>query len=186
MYKRVIISRQLYSPPIAPTCKPQNQWVLWDIIPCSLVDMYQHIRGTYCLHLKKKTPSSPQNLGICLQDNRSYTQKTHHHDYFKPQKIINFYLILWNLYTIWLMTLSRLKLHQACVVSQEKELHTGHLVLKVKVKCTLVEVLRLCTGRTAHRGSRGTALPFLDHGTRRDEGSASRPGCSLLPGKTWT
>ena len=30
--------------------------------------------------------------------------------------------------------------------------------LKVKVKCTLVQALRLCTGRTAHRGSRGIAL----------------------------
>ena len=55
---------------------------------------------------------------------------------------------------------------------------------KVKVKCTLVQALRLCTGRTAHRGSRGIALPFHDHGTRRGEGSASRPGRSLAPGKT--
>jgi hypothetical protein len=38
---------------------------------------------------------------------------------------------------------------------------------KVKVKCTLVRALRLCTGPTAHRGSRGIAVPFLDHGTRR-------------------
>ena len=37
----------------------------------------------------------------------------------------------------------------------------------VKVKCTLVQALRLCTGGTAHRGSRGIALLFLDHGTRR-------------------
>jgi hypothetical protein len=29
---------------------------------------------------------------------------------------------------------------------------------KIKVKCTLVQALRLCTGRTAHRGSRGIAL----------------------------
>jgi hypothetical protein len=35
------------------------------------------------------------------------------------------------------------------------------------LKCTLVQALRLCPGRTAHRGSRGIALPFLDHGTRR-------------------
>ena len=56
------------------------------------------------------------------------------------------------------------------------------LGLKVKVKCTLVQALRLCTGRTAHRGSRGIALPFHDHGTRRVEGSASRPGRSLPPG----
>ena len=31
-----------------------------------------------------------------------------------------------------------------------------------KVKCTLVQALRLCTGRTAHRGSRGIALLFHD------------------------
>jgi len=31
-----------------------------------------------------------------------------------------------------------------------------HIVLKVKV--TLIQTLRLCTGRTAHRGSRGIAL----------------------------
>ena len=36
---------------------------------------------------------------------------------------------------------------------------------KVKVKVTLVQPLRLCTGRTAHRGSRGIALLFLDHVT---------------------
>jgi len=34
--------------------------------------------------------------------------------------------------------------------------------IKVKVKCTLVQALRLCTGRTAHRGSRGIALLFHD------------------------
>jgi len=34
--------------------------------------------------------------------------------------------------------------------------------LKLKVKVTLVQALRLCTGRTAHRGSRGIALLFHD------------------------
>jgi hypothetical protein len=57
-----------------------------------------------------------------------------------------------------------------------------------------------CTGRTAHRGSRGLALPFIDHGTRRGAGSASRPGRPLprkdpvpvvqeagwAPGLVWT
>jgi len=38
---------------------------------------------------------------------------------------------------------------------------------KVKVKCTLVQALRLCTGCTDHKGSRGVAVLFLDHGTRR-------------------
>ena len=36
-----------------------------------------------------------------------------------------------------------------------------------KVKCTLVQALRLSTGRTAHRGSRGIVLLFLTHSTRR-------------------
>jgi hypothetical protein len=48
--------------------------------------------------------------------------------------------------------------------------------------CTLVQARRLSTGRTAHRGSRGIALTFHDHGTNGGEGSASRPGRSL-PGK---
>ena len=59
------------------------------------------------------------------------------------------------------------------------------LSLGKKVKCTLVQALRLCTGRTAHRGSTGIALLFLYHGTRRGAGSASRPGRSLPPGRTW-
>jgi len=47
-----------------------------------------------------------------------------------------------------------------------------------------VQALRLCTGRTAHRGSGGIALLFLDQGSRRGEGSESHPGRSLPPGKT--
>ena len=57
-------------------------------------------------------------------------------------------------------------------------------IQKGKLKVTLVQALGLCTGRTAHRGSRGIALPFHDHGTRRGEGSASRHGRSLPPGNT--
>jgi len=37
----------------------------------------------------------------------------------------------------------------------------------LEVKFTLVHALRLCTDRTAHRGTRGIALLFHDHGTRR-------------------
>jgi len=43
----------------------------------------------------------------------------------------------------------------------------NHTMAKKKVKCTLVQALRLCTGRTAHRGSIGITLLFLDHGTGR-------------------
>ena len=51
-----------------------------------------------------------------------------------------------------------------------------------KIKCTLLQALRFCTGLTVHRGSRGIALLFLGHGTRSGEESASRPGRSLPPG----
>ena len=57
-------------------------------------------------------------------------------------------------------------------------------IIGCKVKCTFAQALRLCTGRTALRGSRGIALPFHDHGTRRGEGSVSRPGGFLPLGKT--
>ena len=47
-----------------------------------------------------------------------------------------------------------------------KSFQISYKYVKVKVEVTLVQALRLCTGRTAHRGSRGIALPFHDHGTR--------------------
>ena len=64
---------------------------------------------------------------------------------------------------------------------------TGQLPIrvgvKVKVKCTLVQALRLCTARTAHRRSRGIAVPFHDHGARWGGWSSPGPGRSLPPGK---
>jgi hypothetical protein len=38
-------------------------------------------------------------------------------------------------------------------------------LFEVKIKCTLVQAPKLCTGRTAHRGSRGIALLFVDYST---------------------
>ena len=52
-----------------------------------------------------------------------------------------------------------------------------------KVKCTLVQALRLCTGRTAHSGSRGIALLFLEHGTRRVWEVSDTPRPLFTPGK---
>jgi hypothetical protein len=54
---------------------------------------------------------------------------------------------------------------------------------KVKVNVILVQALRLCTGLTAYRGSRGIDPLFHDESTSRGEGSASRPGRSLPLGK---
>ena len=47
----------------------------------------------------------------------------------------------------------------------------------------LVQALRLCTGRTTRRGSRGITLPFLDHGTRRGCGVSVTPRPLFTPGK---
>ena len=52
-----------------------------------------------------------------------------------------------------------------------------------KVKCTLVQAMRLCTGRTACRGSRSIALPFHDHGTRSGWGVSVTPRPLFTPGK---
>ena len=57
-------------------------------------------------------------------------------------------------------------------------------MVKVKVKCTLVHTLRLCTDRTAHRGSRVIALPFYDNGSRRGWGVTVTPWPLFTPGKT--
>jgi len=59
-----------------------------------------------------------------------------------------------------------------------------HVKVKVNVKYTLVQALRLCTGRTAHRESRGIALLFRDHGTRRGWGVSVTPRPLFTPGKT--
>ena len=58
------------------------------------------------------------------------------------------------------------------------------ITTEVRVKCTLAQALRFCTGRTAQRGSRSIALPFLDHGTRRglEVSVTQRP--LFTPGKT--
>ena len=55
--------------------------------------------------------------------------------------------------------------------------------VKDKVKCTLVQAPRLCTGRTAHRGSRRIALLFLDHDTKRGWAVSSTPRPHFTPGK---
>jgi hypothetical protein len=84
---------------------------------------------------------------------------------------------------IYCLSHDRLKDFYYVCLSLHKWQQMG-MLLKKKVKCTLVQALRLCTGCMAHRGSRGIALPIHDHGTRRGWGSASRPGHFLPPGKT--
>jgi hypothetical protein len=54
---------------------------------------------------------------------------------------------------------------------------------KLKVKCTLVQALRLCTGRTAHKGSSGIALPFHERGARSEWGVSVTPRLLFTPVK---
>ena len=58
------------------------------------------------------------------------------------------------------------------------------MLIYIKVKCTLVQALRLCTDRMAHRGSRGIALLFLDHGTRRWVRGQRHAQPHFTPGKS--
>ena len=60
-------------------------------------------------------------------------------------------------------------MHSKSVHSNSGQLVTTDtsVLVKVKVKCTLVQALRPCTGRTAYRGNRGIALLFHDNGTIR-------------------
>ena len=51
------------------------------------------------------------------------------------------------------------------------------------VNCTPVQALRLCTGRTAHRGSKGITLPFQDHDTMKGWGVSGTPRPLFTPGK---
>jgi len=52
-----------------------------------------------------------------------------------------------------------------------------------KVKYNLLQALKLCTGHTAHRGSKSIALLFLDHGTRRGWGVSVTPRPICTSGK---
>jgi len=92
-------------------------------------------------------------------------------------------------YTVWRMSQSAVTSH--CLSYTQMLLMASHFIWQafgiVKVKCTLAQAMRLCTGCMAHRESRGIALPFLDHSTRRGWGVSvtSRPlfthGKDLVP-----
>jgi len=97
------------------------------------------------------------------------------YDVFRQQRSLLSINIQWNcVRSSWDVLLSGGFRLQRCAVSY------SHL-LKVKVKCTLVQALRLCTGCTAHRGSRGIALPFLDSGTRRGLRGQHHSPATLYP-----
>jgi hypothetical protein len=59
---------------------------------------------------------------------------------------------------VYFLTDLKLKVKVKFTLEQATKAQRWSTGIKVKVKCTLVQVLRLCTGHTAHRGSRGIAL----------------------------
>jgi len=75
------------------------------------------------------------------------------------------------------------------ILSLERRQHVLYIFIYIyiyiyKVKGTLVQALRLCTGRTAHRGNKVINLLFLDHGIRRGWGVSVTPRPFFTPGKT--
>jgi hypothetical protein len=54
---------------------------------------------------------------------------------------------------------SSFQLHACLIIANNYKQDKNY---KVKLNVTLVQALRLCNGRTAHRGSRGIALLFHD------------------------
>ena len=52
----------------------------------------------------------------------------------------------------------KLHLFLCVILGFRRDMNEIFIVVRHYVKCTLVQALRLCTGRTAHRGRRGIAL----------------------------
>ena len=61
----------------------------------------------------------------------------------------------------WLLLQKYITMHGPPNVKKIYEI-INYGMVKVKVKVTLVQALRLCTGRKAHRGNRDVALLFHD------------------------
>ena len=53
--------------------------------------------------------------------------------------------------------------------------------INIKVMCTLVQALRLCTGRTAHRGNRGMTTALEGVRGQRHDLAALYPGKDPVP-----
>ena len=112
----------------------------------------------------------------CINNPVRDSNKTH----FSAHTVI--YAVMWTLIKMAVNILVGTNSRHSTVSNwRNKYQHTN--MKMVKVKCTLVQALRLSTGRTAHRGSRGVALPFLDHGTRRGWGVSVTPRPLFTPGK---
>ena len=97
------------------------------------------------------------------------------------------YKSVWGIRTRCLSVREKLARLEPCVFVLYSYLWMSHLSdavsVKVKVKVTLVQALRLCTGHTAHSGSKGIALLFHDHGTRRGWGVSVTLRPLFIPGK---
>jgi len=98
--------------------------------------------------------SECSNILLYITQNSDYDLQYLHEIYF--------------LYAEYLTKITYKLLLKPKLLQQEYNHNTKEQSKKVKVKVTLVQALRVCTGRTAHSGSRGIALPFHDHVTGRE------------------
>ena len=93
--------------------------------------------------------------------------------------------ITWFMDMDFLQRLVAAYLKKTLISGRDRRLYSLKNIRQCKkvVKVTLVQALTLCTGRTAHRGSRGITLLFHDHGTRRGWGVSVTPRPLFTPEK---
>ena len=68
-----------------------------------------------------------------------------------------------------------------CMSLSDSTTKTSRINLQVKAKCTLVQALRLCTGCTAQRGSRGIAVLFHDQRHQKGVSGQCQSPAALYP-----
>ena len=135
----------------------------------------------WCLHFQDKWICFRWMSGIHLNQIQSQRLLRKHITLKRRKELVTLCCVRTQKTITWTWKICRINIKR---FGRMLLLCTNSYMVKVKVKSTPVQALRLCTGRTAHRWSRGIAVLFLDHGTRRGWGSASRPVLSLPPGKT--
>jgi hypothetical protein len=95
--------------------------------------------------------------------------------------------IAWSVVKLWYQEVTGMKMDQVhCSGICHRLILLGvsrTFFCEMKVKCTLLQALRFCTGLTAHRGSRGIALLIHDHGSRRGWGVRVTPRPLFTPRK---
>jgi hypothetical protein len=54
-----------------PTSASMKMTVFWDVAPCSIIEIYQHFRGAYCLHCQYNSPLKRWSISTILHGTTS-------------------------------------------------------------------------------------------------------------------